>query len=77
MWDLFISLMINILLYIYNLIGQNFGWAIIIFTILTRVVLYPLTARQMKSSKGMQELQESKKSLMAIQSVFSTRHKVY
>ncbi|RLD07112.1 MAG: hypothetical protein DRI56_07090 [Chloroflexota bacterium] len=61
MWDLFISLMINILLYIYNLIGQNFGWAIIIFTILTRVVLYPLTARQMKSSKGMQELQESKK----------------
>ncbi|MEA2008235.1 MAG: YidC/Oxa1 family membrane protein insertase, partial [Chloroflexota bacterium] len=61
MWDLFISLMINLLLYIYNMIGQNFGWAIIIFTILTRLILYPLTARQMKSSKAMQELQESKK----------------
>lgn len=61
MWDAFISLMINILLYIYNLIGQNFGWAIIIFTVLVRLVTYPLTARQMKSSKAMQELQNSKK----------------
>ena len=61
MWDAFISLMINILLFIYDLIGQNFGWAIIIFTILVRVVTYPLNARQMKSSKAMQELQSSKK----------------
>ncbi|MCJ7716645.1 MAG: YidC/Oxa1 family membrane protein insertase, partial [Anaerolineales bacterium] len=38
----------------------NFGWAIIIFTVLVRVVTYPLTARQMKSSKAMQELQSSK-----------------
>jgi YidC/Oxa1 family membrane protein insertase len=53
--------MINILLFIYNLIGQNFGWAIIIFTVLVRVVTYPLNARQMKSSKAMQELQNSKK----------------
>ena len=61
MWDAFITLMINILLFIYDLIGQNFGWAIIIFTILVRVVTYPLNARQMKSSKAMQELQNSKK----------------
>jgi YidC/Oxa1 family membrane protein insertase len=61
MWDQFIGLMINILLFIYDLIGQNFGWAIIIFTILVRVVTYPLNARQMKSSKAMQELQNSKK----------------
>lgn len=61
MWNSFISLMINILLYIYEIVGHNFGWAIIIFTILTRLVLYPLTARQMKSSKAMQDLQESKK----------------
>ncbi len=60
MWDAFISIMINILLFIYDLIGQNFGWAIIIFTILVRVVTYPLNARQMKSSKAMQELQNSK-----------------
>jgi YidC/Oxa1 family membrane protein insertase len=61
MWNAFITLMINVLLYIYNFIGQNFGWAIIIFTVLVRLVTYPLNARQMKSSKAMQELQNSKK----------------
>ena len=61
MWDAFITLMINVLLFIYDLIGQNFGWAIIIFTVLVRVVTYPLNAQQMKSSKAMQELQNSKK----------------
>jgi YidC/Oxa1 family membrane protein insertase len=60
MWDAFITLMINIMLFIYNLIGQNFGWAIIIFTVLVRLVTYPLTAKQMKSSKEMQDLQASK-----------------
>ncbi len=60
MWDAFITLMINILLFIYNLVGQNFGWAIIIFTVLVRFLTYPLTARQMKSSKAMQDLQNSK-----------------
>ena len=60
MWDAFITLMITILLFIYDLVGQNFGWAIIIFTVLVRLVTYPLTARQMKSSKAMQEFQNSK-----------------
>jgi len=60
MWDQFITIMITVLLEIYKLIGQNFGWAIIIFTVLVRVVTYPLTARQMKSSKAMQDLQSSK-----------------
>ncbi len=61
MWDAFITLMITVMLFIYDLVGQNFGWAIIIFTVLVRVVTYPLTAKQMKSSKDMQELQGSKK----------------
>ncbi len=61
MWDQFIGLMINILLYIYNIVGQNFGLAIILFTILIRLVTYPLNAQQMKSTKAMQELQNSKK----------------
>ncbi len=63
MWDAFITLMINIMLFIYNLVGQNFGWAIIIFTVLVRLVTYPLTAKQMKSSKAMQDLQSSKEYL--------------
>lgn len=61
MWDSFISIMINILLYIYQFVGQNFGVAIILFTILIRLVLYPLNAQQVKQTKAMQDLQENKK----------------
>jgi YidC/Oxa1 family membrane protein insertase len=61
MWDAFISLMINILLFIYDFVGNDFGLAIILFTILVRLVTYPLNAQQMKSTKKMQDLQNSKK----------------
>ncbi|MGD2159496.1 MAG: YidC/Oxa1 family membrane protein insertase [Anaerolineales bacterium] len=61
MWNAFVSLMINILLFIYDFIGGNFGLAIILFTILVRLLTYPLNAQQMKSTKAMQEMQESKK----------------
>lgn len=62
MWNTFIlSPMVNILIWIYNLVFHNFGLAIIIFTILIRLVTYPLTAQQLKSQKKMQELQQSKK----------------
>lgn len=61
MWDAFISLMVNILLYTYDFVGNNFGLAIIIFTILVRLVTYPLNAQQVKQTKAMQDLQSSKK----------------
>jgi YidC/Oxa1 family membrane protein insertase len=57
MWDLFVSIFINVLLWIYNVIGQNFGVAIILFTILIRIVTWPLNAQQMKGAKAMQDLQ--------------------
>lgn len=61
MWDTFIvSPMTNLLLLIYNLIGQNFGIAIILFTILIRAITWPLTAQQLKGTSGMQELQTDK-----------------
>lgn len=61
MWDtIIIAPFINLLLWIYSLVG-NFGVAIIIFTTLTRLLLYPLTAKQIKSSQAMQELQKNKK----------------
>ncbi|NJC98946.1 MAG: protein translocase component YidC [Anaerolineales bacterium] len=60
MWDLFISLFINVLLWIYDVIGNNFGIAIILFTILIRVVTWPLNAQQMKGAKAMQDLQNDK-----------------
>lgn len=58
MWDtLIITPFTNGLLYIYNLVGQNFGIAIILFTILIRLITHPLTAAQIKGTAGMQKLQ--------------------
>jgi YidC/Oxa1 family membrane protein insertase len=51
--------MINSLLYIYSLLGQNFGWAIIVFTALVRLITLPLTIQQMRSTMVMQEIQGS------------------
>jgi YidC/Oxa1 family membrane protein insertase len=62
MWDtLIINPMINTLLWIYSIVGQNFGIAIILFTILVRLITHPLTVKQMKSTQAMQEFQKSKR----------------
>jgi YidC/Oxa1 family membrane protein insertase len=62
MWDaLIIKPFINVLLFIYNLIGQNFGIAIILFTVLIRLLTHPLMARQIKGAQAMQELQKNEK----------------
>jgi len=59
MWDaLIITPFTNVLLFIYNVTGQNFGIAIILFTILIRAITHPLTVKQMKGTQGMQELQK-------------------
>lgn len=42
---------------------HNWGWAIVLLTILVRVVLIPLTYRQFKSMRGMQQLQPQIKAL--------------
>lgn len=61
MWDLFIvTPLTNLLLWIYGLSGNSFGLAIILFTILIRLVTWPLTAQQLKGAQAMQELQKDK-----------------
>ena len=61
MWDTYIIIpMTNVLLWIYESIGLNFGIAIILFTILIRAITWPLTAQQLKGTQGMQELQKDK-----------------
>src|SRR5574339_941784 len=60
MWDLFISLFVNVLIWIYDVVGNNFGLAIILFTILIRIITWPLNAQQMKGAAAMQELQNDK-----------------
>jgi YidC/Oxa1 family membrane protein insertase len=62
MWNtLIVDPMTNALLFIYTLVGQNFGLAIILFTIIVRFLTYPLTASQMKSTAALQEMQKSPK----------------
>jgi len=60
MWDAIITVFVNVLLYIYDFVGNNFGLAIILFTLLTRLLTYPLNTKQMKSTQAMQDLQQSK-----------------
>src|SRR6266545_6892624 len=60
MWDLFISIFVNVLIWIYDVVGNNFGLAIILFTILIRIVTWPLNAQQIKGAAAMQELQNDK-----------------
>lgn len=60
MWDLFISIFVNVLIWIYDVVGNNFGLAIILFTILIRIVTWPLNAQQMKGAAAMQDLQNDK-----------------
>jgi YidC/Oxa1 family membrane protein insertase len=47
----------NALVFIYDILGNNFGLAIIVFTILARLITYPISAQQMKSAKSTQEMQ--------------------
>lgn len=62
MWDTFIiTPFINVLLSIYHFAGQNFGIAIILFTLLIRLVTHPLTVKQIKGASGMQDLQKDKR----------------
>jgi YidC/Oxa1 family membrane protein insertase len=61
-WDtIIITPFMNVLLFIYNLVGQNFGIAIILFTILIRLVTHPLMVQQIKGTQGMQDLQKNQK----------------
>jgi YidC/Oxa1 family membrane protein insertase len=62
MWDtLILNPMINALLWIYAVLSQNFGLAIIMFTLIIRLVTVPLTLQQQRSQQRMQELQQSKR----------------
>ncbi len=57
-WNLIIlSPMINVLIVVSGALFNNFGLAILVLTIIVRGVTIPLTLRQLRSTKAMQELQ--------------------
>jgi YidC/Oxa1 family membrane protein insertase len=62
MLDLIINPFINILLLFYGLLGNVF-LAIVAFTVVIRLALIPLTLKQQRSMKAMQEIQPELKKL--------------
>lgn len=64
MWEtVIIQPMTNLLLWIYDTLGHGpnmFGFAIILFTILIKLLTWPLNASQVKGAQAMQELQNDK-----------------
>ena len=57
-WDLIIlNPMINIMVVLTKYLFSNLGLAIIVLTVIIRAAMYPLSRRQLLSSKKMQELQ--------------------
>ena len=57
-WNLvFIRPMVNSLIILYIFLGSSFGLSIISFTVLIRVMMFPLSIRQTKQMKGMSVMQ--------------------
>jgi YidC/Oxa1 family membrane protein insertase len=64
LWNLIIQKpMVSVLLWLYGLLGNSFVLSILVFTALTRLILWPLTAQQAKSSAAMQQLQPKLKKI--------------
>ena len=63
MWDLILNPFITLLTLLYSILGQNVVLSIVVFTVLVRVAVLPLTAQQQRSSRKMQELQPELKKL--------------
>ncbi|MEM8530070.1 MAG: YidC/Oxa1 family membrane protein insertase [Chloroflexota bacterium] len=61
-WSAFVDLLENFLLVLYNFSG-NAGIAIILFTIVARLLILPLTIKSLQSTRRMQELQPLLKEL--------------
>ena len=59
----FIGSIFGYVLYGINSIFGNFGVSIILFTLFTRLLMFPLTIKQQKSMAGMQRLQPKMKEL--------------
>jgi YidC/Oxa1 family membrane protein insertase len=60
LWAMFIiNPMLNVLLFLYTLLFNNFTLTIVVFTILVRALTYPLTLQQQRSMKKTTELQQS------------------
>jgi YidC/Oxa1 family membrane protein insertase len=57
-WNLIIANpVLNVLIALSHILGGSFGLAIIVLTIIVRLILWPLTKRQLNSTKVLQQMQ--------------------
>lgn len=57
-WDRWIVYYMSaFLLWLAKIMGNSYGWAIIIFTVIVRVILFPLNAMSIRSTTKMQSIQ--------------------
>ena len=63
MWDIILNPMVTLLALMYSVFGNNVIIAIVVLTVIIRMAMYPLLAKQQESSKAMQELQPRLKKL--------------
>ncbi len=62
--DLLYYPLFNLMVFFYNVVpGQDIGIAIILLTLLVRIVLYPINNKSIKSQKRLQEIQPEMKKL--------------
>ena len=61
--EVFYQPLYNVIIFFYTIAWHDFGIAIIITTILLKVVLIPLTSKQIESQKKLQEIQPKIKAL--------------
>ena len=55
----------NLLVFFYNIAGQDIGIAIVLLTLLVRFILYPINTKAIKSQKQLQEIQPEMKKVQA------------
>lgn len=53
----------RVIIYFAELMGNSYGWSIILVTVIVRLLLVPLNVKQLKSSRAMQEVQPEMKEL--------------
>lgn len=62
--DLIVQPIFNLLVLIYALLpGHNFGLAIILFTVIVRLLMWPLVKKQLHHAKAMRQLQPELKKI--------------
>ena len=57
LWNLLLQVMVNSLLFLYNVLGHNFALSIAVFTVLVRLITLPFTLPAQRSAKVQQEIQ--------------------